>query len=48
MSVRLIELLERLVGRMRGGLNVSWWLSMVIFSASPASKWPMSRRSGRC
>ncbi len=29
MSVRLIELLERLVGRMRGGLNVVMVLAMV-------------------
>ncbi len=32
MSVRLIALLERLVGRLRGGLNVVMVLSMVIFS----------------
>ena len=38
MSVRLIELLERLVGRMRGGLNVVMVLSMVIFSGISGSK----------
>ncbi|HEY1410875.1 MAG TPA: TRAP transporter large permease subunit, partial [Rhodopila sp.] len=37
MSVRLIELLERLVGRMRGGLNVVMVLSMVIFSGISGS-----------
>ena len=38
MSVRLIELLERMVGRMRGGLNVVMVLSMVIFSGISGSK----------
>ena len=38
MSVRLIELLERLVGRMRGGLNVVMVLAMVIFSGISGSK----------
>ena len=38
MSVRLIALLERLVGRMRGGLNVVMILSMVIFSGISGSK----------
>jgi tripartite ATP-independent transporter DctM subunit len=38
MSVRLIELLERLVGRMRGGLNIVMVLSMVIFSGISGSK----------
>lgn len=38
MSVRLIELLERLIGRMRGGLNVVMVLSMVIFSGISGSK----------
>src|SRR6202158_2521298 len=38
MSGRLIELLERLVGRMRGGLNVVMVLSMVIFSGISGSK----------
>ena len=38
MSVRLISLLERLVGRMRGGLNVVMVLSMVIFSGISGSK----------
>lgn len=38
MSVRLIELLERLVGRMRGGLNVVMVLSMVLFSGISGSK----------
>jgi tripartite ATP-independent transporter DctM subunit len=38
MSVRLIELLERLVGRVRGGLNVVMVLSMVIFSGISGSK----------
>jgi TRAP-type C4-dicarboxylate transport system permease small subunit len=48
MSVRLIALLERLVGRVRGGLNVVMVLSMVIFSAFPVRRWPMSRPSARC
>ena len=38
MSVRLIELLERMVGRMRGGLNVVMVLSMVVFSGISGSK----------
>jgi tripartite ATP-independent transporter DctM subunit len=38
MSVRLIALLERLVGRARGGLNVVMVLSMVIFSGISGSK----------
>src|ERR1700680_376496 len=38
MSVRLIELLERMVGRARGGLNVVMVLSMVIFSGISGSK----------
>ena len=38
MSVRLIELLERLVGRRRGGLNVVMVLAMVIFSGISGSK----------
>src|SRR5437868_5821382 len=38
MSVRLIEALERLVGRMRGGLSVVMVLSMVIFSGISGSK----------
>src|ERR1035437_4783292 len=38
MSVRLIELLERLVGRMRGGLNVVMVLAMVLFSGISGSK----------
>ena len=38
MSVRLIALLERLVGRLRGGLNVVMILSMVIFSGISGSK----------
>src|SRR5205085_7763989 len=38
MSVRLIELLERLVGRIRGGLNVVMVLSMVVFSGISGSK----------
>ena len=38
MSVRLIELLERLVGRARGGLNVVMVLAMVIFSGISGSK----------
>ncbi len=48
MSVRLIALLERLVGRARGGLNVVMVLSMVIFSGISGSKWLMLRRSARC
>jgi tripartite ATP-independent transporter DctM subunit len=38
MSVRLIELIERLVGRTRGGLNVTMVLSMVLFSGISGSK----------
>src|SRR5262249_46177905 len=38
MSVRLIELLDRLVGRVRGGLNVVMVLAMVIFSGISGSK----------
>jgi tripartite ATP-independent transporter DctM subunit len=37
-SVRLIALIERLVGRARGGLNVVMVLSMVIFSGISGSK----------
>ena len=38
MSVRLIALLERVVGRVRGGLNIVMVLSMVIFSGISGSK----------
>src|SRR5262245_49711897 len=38
MSVRLIELLQRAVGRMRGGLNVVMVVSMVLFSGISGSK----------
>jgi tripartite ATP-independent transporter DctM subunit len=38
MSLRLINLLERLVGHLRGGLNVVMVLSMVIFSGISGSK----------
>jgi tripartite ATP-independent transporter DctM subunit len=38
MSVRIIALLERLVGRLRGGLNVVMVLSMVVFSGISGSK----------
>jgi tripartite ATP-independent transporter DctM subunit len=38
MSVRLIELLQRMVGRMRGGLNVVMVASMVLFSGISGSK----------
>lgn len=38
MSVRLIALIERLVGRARGGLNVVMVLSMVVFSGISGSK----------
>ncbi len=38
MSVRLIALLERLIGRTRGGLNIVMVLSMVIFSGISGSK----------
>jgi tripartite ATP-independent transporter DctM subunit len=38
MSIRLIALLQRLIGRARGGLNVVMVLSMVIFSGISGSK----------
>jgi tripartite ATP-independent transporter DctM subunit len=38
MSVRLIELLQHLVGRMRGGLNVVMVTAMVLFSGISGSK----------
>ena len=38
MSVRLIELLQRLVGQVRGGLNVVMVAAMVIFSGISGSK----------
>ena len=38
MSVRLIELLQRAVGRMRGGLNVVMVMSMMLFSGVSGSK----------
>jgi len=38
MSVRLIELLQRAVGHMRGGLNVVMVTSMVLFSGVSGSK----------
>jgi tripartite ATP-independent transporter DctM subunit len=38
MSVRLIELLQRAVGKMRGGLNVVMVTSMVLFSGISGSK----------
>jgi TRAP-type C4-dicarboxylate transport system permease small subunit len=38
MSIRLIGLLQRLVGRMRGGLNVVMVASMVLFSGISGSK----------
>ena len=58
MSVRLIELLQRLVGRMRGGLNVVMVSAMVLFSGISGSKLadvtavgtvmiPAMRRSGQ-
>jgi len=58
MSVRLIALLERLVGGMRGGLNVVMVLAMVLFSGISGSKMadvaavgsvliPAARRSGQ-
>ena len=58
MSVRLIELLQRLVGRLRGGLNVVMVTAMVLFSGISGSKMadvaavgavliPASRRSGQ-
>src|SRR3984885_812151 len=58
MSVRLIELLQRLVGRMRGGLNVVMVSAMVLFSGISGSKMadvaavgavlvPAARKSGQ-
>jgi tripartite ATP-independent transporter DctM subunit len=58
MSVRLIELLQRAVGHMRGGLNVVMVTSMVLFSGISGSKMadvaavgavlvPASRKSGQ-
>ncbi len=58
MSVRLIALLQRGVGRVRGGLNVVMVLSMVLFSGISGSKMadvaavgavliPASRRAGQ-
>ena len=58
MSVRLIALLQRLVGRLRGGLDVVMVLSMVVFSGISGSKMadvaavgsvlvPTARRSGQ-
>ena len=58
MSVRLIELLQRMVGRTRGGLNVVMVTAMVIFSGISGSKMadvaavgsvliPAARRSGQ-
>ena len=58
MSVRLIELLQRLVGRMRGGLNVVMVTAMVLFSGISGSKMadvaavgavlvPAARKSGQ-
>jgi tripartite ATP-independent transporter DctM subunit len=58
MSVRLIDLLQRLVGRMRGGLNVVMVTAMVLFSGISGSKMadvaavgavliPASRKSGQ-
>ena len=58
MSVRLIELLQRLVGRVRGGLNVVIVTAMVLFSGISGSKMadvaavgavlvPASRKSGQ-
>ena len=38
MSTRLIELLQRAVGGMRGGLNVAMVISMVLFSGISGSK----------
>ena len=38
MSIRLIELLQRVVGRMRGGLNVVMVVAMVLFSGISGSK----------
>ena len=49
MSVRLIELLERLVGRMRGGLNVVMVLvDGDVLRHLRARRWRTSRRSARC
>ncbi len=58
MSVRLIELLQRLVGRVRGGLNVVMVTAMVLFSGISGSKMadvaavgavliPASRKAGQ-
>src|ERR1700733_7162223 len=58
MSVRLIALLQRLIGNMRGGLNVVMVASMVLFSDISGSKMadvaavgsvliPAARRSGQ-
>jgi tripartite ATP-independent transporter DctM subunit len=58
MSVRLIELLQKLVGKLRGGLNVVMVTSMVLFSGISGSKMadvaavgsvliPAARRSGQ-
>jgi TRAP-type C4-dicarboxylate transport system permease large subunit/TRAP-type C4-dicarboxylate transport system permease small subunit len=58
MSVRLIALLQRAVGRMRGGLDVVMVLSMVVFSGISGSKMadvaavgsvlvPAARKSGQ-
>lgn len=38
MSIRLIDLLQRMVGRMRGGLNVVMVTAMVLFSGISGSK----------
>src|SRR6202158_5869758 len=46
MSVRLIELLQRAVGRMRGGLNVVMVTSMVLFSGISGSKMAGGRGGG--
>jgi len=58
MSIRLIRLLEMLVGRVRGGLNIVLVLSMVLFSGISGSKMadvaavgavlsPAARRAGQ-
>ena len=58
MSMRLIELLQRLVGHMRGGLNVVMVTAMVLFSGISGSKMadvaavgavmiPAARKSGQ-
>ena len=58
MSVRLIALLQRLIGHMRGGLNVVMVMSMVLFSGISGSKMadvaavgsvliPAARKSGQ-